>query len=129
MKLFNGVLVTFNVNCINVIDYKLMTVKQQLPDVNNSFFNMKKCIFDYNPILNKLLFYSNANGTTLIEFDIDIEKKEIKKIDSPNIENSQKVINDIDMNKFVIARATNQGDIQLYNLSDIKANPVSKLFI
>jgi hypothetical protein len=62
--------------------------------------------------------------SVLFNFDVDLKNKVLKCVNESKNQHSTKHITDIDMNKFVIANATNEADIQVFNLSDLKEPPI-----
>lgn len=86
---------------------------------------MNRCILTYVPSHNHLALFANqGKSSCLITFDIDFKNNIVKPKGTKIYEHSNKTVTDIDMNKFVIANATSEAEVQLFNMQDLQEDPI-----
>ena len=113
LKQHAGLLFSHNISEINVMDYREVVVLQKIPISQDAWSMMQ-----IGPVNTLVAIGFSVNEVLIQKYDIDVKSKRVSLREEKKLDETHK-INDMDMNRYLLASATTEGNIKLRRLNHL----------
>mmetsp|Transcript_19787 Transcript_19787/g.18835 ORF Transcript_19787/g.18835 Transcript_19787/m.18835 type:complete len:204 (+) Transcript_19787:419-1030(+) len=118
LKQVSSMLMVYKLRSIHLFDYKnlklLQSIDLNLIQINPDMFSVRFNLHD-NALWG--VFLLNTDDSRIYKWNIDSKTRQLVEEGVITHNDSAKTINDIDMNQFVIGRATAEGEVKMVRLA------------